>query len=90
LVYLSTLTVAQVIKITDTGTLGETQLDANITVNVNVGDTFGGQIMGNTITVLHNGNPQGTRSDSTFSTGNPGIGGWAGSRPINSFIAEEL
>jgi hypothetical protein len=38
------------------------------------GDTVSAEMIGNTLTFYRNGMPQGTVTDSTFATGNPGIG----------------
>lgn len=57
---------------------GETQLGANITTpaNVQTGDVMRLEVVGSLLTVKWNGAILRTQSDSTFATGQPGIGGW--------------
>ncbi len=74
LCYVSAPTALQVYVVSDGGSLSYVQLGADITVStLGVGDTVSLSISGSTLTVLVNGVSQGTRTDSTYSTGQPGI-----------------
>jgi hypothetical protein len=54
---------------------------------VHEGDTLAAQIVGSTITMTLNGNQIASVSDSTFSSGNPGMGFWRGS-PSGAFAGD--
>ena len=56
------------------GPLGAFTELAGQVISVNDGDTISASIIGSTITVYLNGNAQFSVSDSTYSSGNPGIG----------------
>jgi hypothetical protein len=94
LLYVASITKLQIFKATDTGTMGFTQLGADITVSTIVnGDTIKFSASGTTLEAFINGASQGTRTDSTYSTGSPGIfsqDGGAGTGLINSFTAADL
>lgn len=69
----------QIWRVSDAGAY--TQLGANITLGGNLvaGDVIRLEAVGTTLTAKVNGvtAPSGTRTDSTFASGQPGVGGWA-------------
>jgi hypothetical protein len=58
---------------------GYTQIGANITLGANfaIGDTMKLQLVGTGLTCFLNGASVRTATDSTYSTGQPGVAGWA-------------
>lgn len=91
LIYLPNSTKLVVYKITDTGTIALTQLGADIAISaVTAGDTIGGEITGTTITVLRNGVSQGTRTDSTYATGQPGVYIGASAATVDAYEATDI
>lgn len=91
LCYLSSSTQLQIYRIDDTGTVGLTQLGANIAISaVAAGDTIGLGMVGDTLTAYRNGVSVATRTDSTYTAGNPGIYFGLASRFINEWTASEL
>ena len=62
----------------DTGTIAFTQLGANFTPTAVAGDILRLESDGSTHTCKKNGVSQGTRTDATYATGQPGLAvGWA-------------
>ena len=91
LIYLPNSTKLVVYKITDTGTIALTQLGADIAISaVTAGDTIGGEITGTTITILRNGVSQGTRTDATYATGQPGVYIGASAATVESYAATDI
>jgi hypothetical protein len=91
LIYLPNSTKIAVYKITDTGTIALTQLGVDITITaVTAGDTIGGEITGTTITILRNGVSQGTRTDATYATGQPGVYIGASAATVDTYEATDI
>lgn len=91
LVYLSNSTTLQVYRINDSGSIGLTQLGANITISaVTSGDTIGAQVVGTTITALRNGVAADTRTDATYASGQPGVYMGGSGSTIEAFTATDL
>ena len=63
----------QLYRADDTGSLGFSAIGAAFGINPNAGDVWKLEISGTTFTVYKGGVSQGTRSDSTLSTGQPGF-----------------
>ncbi len=66
----------QLFKVNNSGTF--TQIGANIVLGSNMaaGDVMRLSVVGTTLTVIYNGVVVRTATDSTLTTGQPGIGGW--------------
>jgi hypothetical protein len=74
LAYISASTTVRIYKMTDTGTLSSSQLGANITVSTIVaGDVLKLSVAGTTLEAFINGVSIGTRTDATWSSGQPGV-----------------
>lgn len=75
LLYLDNTTTATLYKVVDTGTLAFTAIGASFTITALNGttDTIALGVSGSTMTIYRNGTSQGTRTDSTYTTGAPGI-----------------
>lgn len=76
LLYLDTTTTLTLYKVVDTGSLAFTAIGASYTITALNGtsDTIGLQVVGSTFTVFVNGLQQGTtRSDTTYTSGAPGM-----------------
>lgn len=91
LVYLSNSTTIQFYRIADSGSIGLTQLGSNVTISsVTSGDTIGAEITGTTITALRNGVSVGTRTDATYTSGQPGIYMGGSGVTLDAFTASDL
>jgi hypothetical protein len=64
-------------RCTDGGTLSFTQLGAKVSVTPVAGDTLKLVVTGTTLESFRNGVSQGTRTDATFASGQPGLWIWA-------------
>lgn len=75
--------ILQVFKVDNAGTF--TQIGANLTLprNLQVGDSIRLEVVGTTLTSRWNGAVLRQDTDSTFSTGQPGIGGYSLDAPSN-------
>ena len=90
--YLTSATAITVYRVDDTGSIAFVALGANVTVSaLATGDTFGLGISGTTLTVYTNGvSTAQTRTDATYSTGQPGAYIGSSARAFNSWTASDL
>lgn len=90
--YPSSATSVTIYRIDDTGSIALTALGANVTITaLTAGETLGLGISGTTLTLYTNGISTGaTRTDSTYSTGQPGIYCGNNVRLWNAFSANDL
>lgn len=76
---------------TNSGAGTYTQLGANITITaVTSGVTLGIEVSGTTITAYRNGVSVGTRTDSTYSSGQPGYQLYGASGALSASLAEDV
>ncbi len=86
--YLNDPTTIRVYRVT---AAAGTQLGADFTITtVSASDTIGMGISGSTLTVYRNGASQGTRTDSTWTTGSPGIYAGTNTSTIASYSCTSL
>lgn len=86
LLYLDAQTTLTLYKATDTGTIAFSALGASFTITqLNAGDTIALQVSGTTLTVFRNGVSQGTRTDSSYTSGQPGS--YSSSSTTNSALS---
>lgn len=90
--YPSSATSITIYRIDDTGTIAFVALGANVTITaLTAGETLGLGISGTTLTLYTNGVSTGaTRTDSTYSTGQPGVYVGSNSRVWDAFTASDL
>lgn len=81
--------ILQFYSLSNSGTY--TQIGANITLGANfaINDVMRLEIAGTTLTVKYNGTTVRTATDATFSTGQPGVGGWAQSAPSDVLFIKD-
>lgn len=91
LAFVANSTSIEVYRAADTGTMGFTLLGTAFTVTTLVdGDTITLSANGTTLELFVNGVSQGTRTDSTYSTGQPWVYFSGTSRFIDTFSATDL
>ena len=89
--YVVTTTRIDLYLIADTGSIGYTALGAQFTVSaLSAGNTVTLTANGTTLELFVNGVSQGTRTDSTYSTGQPGCGSSDPGATLDGFTASDL
>ena len=74
----------------ENGTGGPPQIGSAVAGALSAGDTIGISAVGTTITVLHNGSPVITATDSTYASGQPGIAFFGTGQSVTAWGASDI